>query len=270
MRSDERGLELSVPAAFYDACGPTSFRASPATVGPWHSGLQHGGPPAALLGRTLERQGGPPGSRIARIAFDFFGPVPVGDVSVQADVVRRGERIQLSAATMEGGGRTVMRAHAWHLRAEPGRSPVASADFVVPPLPSRETTALFAGVERFGYGDALEWRFVTGGFDELGPATVWSRCRHPLVAGEPLTGVERTLVMVDAANGTSAVLPITTWTFVPVELTVVAERWPDTEWVGMSSTTTIGADGIGATQTRLFDERGAFGHALQTLFVTPR
>ena len=64
-----------------------------------------------------------------------------------------------------------------------------------------ETTSHFPGVGPFPYADALEWRFVTGSFDELGPATVWTRCRIPVLRGVPLTGLQRVLVMADAANG---------------------------------------------------------------------
>ena len=42
------------------------------------------------------------------------------------------------------------------------------------------------------------------------------RCRMPLVRGSILTGLQRLLVMVDAANGISAELPFVSWTFVPV------------------------------------------------------
>jgi hypothetical protein len=64
----------------------------------------------------------------------------------------------------------------------------------------------FPGVGPFPYADALEWRFVTGSFEELGPATVWTRCRIPVLRGVALTGLQRVLVMVDAANGISASL----------------------------------------------------------------
>ena len=35
-----------------------------------------------------------------------------------------------------------------------------------------------------GYHTAMEYRFVRGGFTEPGPAVVWMRMRHPLIAGE--------------------------------------------------------------------------------------
>ena len=84
---------------------------------------------------------------------------------------------------MRAGGRVVLRATAFHVLAEAGRSPAVPSSFAVPGLPSKEVEARFPGMERFPYGDALEWRFVIGGFGELGPATVWTRSRIPLVQG---------------------------------------------------------------------------------------
>lgn len=256
--------------SFYAHRGGDRFDSLRATTGPWDPGQQHGGPPAALLGHTLRNLGGPPGTRIARIAFDFHGPVPVAPLTVETQVVRPGARIQLATATLQAGTRTAMRATAWYVSAEAGRSPVVSAPFTVPPLPADATVVQFPGADRFPYAEALEWRFVSGSIVELGPATVWTRVRIPLLDNAPLTGLERTLIAVDAANGVSAVLPFAHWTFVPVDLTVVLERHPDAEWVGMSASTSVHGDGIGITETLLFDERGAFGRALQTLFVAPR
>lgn len=257
-------------ASFYARRGAGAYESLRATTGPWDPGLQHGGPPAALLGHTLRTLGGPAGSRIARITFDFHGPVPVAPLSVESQVLRPGARIQLATATLRAGTRTTMAATAWFVCAEPDRSPAIATDFAVAPLPAQETVLQFPGAERFPYAEALEWRFAHGGIAELGPATVWTRVRIPLLDDAPLTGLERTLIAVDAANGLSAVLPFTQWTFVPVDLTVVLERHPDAEWVGLSSSTSVHGDGIGITQTLLFDERGAFGRALQTLFVAPR
>ncbi len=110
-------------AAFYAQVTSSLFRALPATTGPWDWTQQHGGPPIALLGRALERLGGPAGSRIARIAFDFYSPVPVGLVSVETAVLRPGRKLQISEATMRAAGRVVLRATAAHVLAEAGRSP---------------------------------------------------------------------------------------------------------------------------------------------------
>jgi acyl-CoA thioesterase len=76
--------------------------------------------------------------------------------------------------------------------------------------------------------------------------------------------------MVDSANGVSAELPFWRFTFVPVDLNLVLHRYPRGEWVGMAARTTIERDGIGLTQTRLFDAQGYLGRSLHTLYVAPR
>lgn len=257
-------------AAFYAQVTSSLFRALPATTGPWDRTQQHGGPPIALLGRALERLGGPAGSRIARIAFDFYGPVAVGLVSIETAVLRPGRKLQISEATMRAAGRVVLRATAAHVLAEAGRSPAVNEPFDVPALPASETRLVFPGIERFEYADAIEWRVVSGDLGRPGPAVVWTRCRMPLVRDSALTGLERVLTVADAANGISAELPIKTWMFVPIDLMVTLLRLPEGEWLGMSSRSMIAADGIGATETVLFDEEGPLGRALQTLYVAPR
>jgi hypothetical protein len=128
----------------------------------------------------------------------------------------------------------------------------------------------FHRIPQFGYADALEWRFAEGAFDALGPAVVWARPRVPLVPGEAATPLARLLLLVDSANGISAELEPSRFTFVPVELTVAIHRYPSTEWVGMRALTTIDPAGIGVVHADLFDEEGPLGMALQTLFVAPR
>jgi hypothetical protein len=256
--------------SFYDVLSGNVFRANAWTAGPWDPGLQHGGPPAALLGRALETQRNSSDARIASIVFDFYGPVPVSEVSIQTEVLRPGTKVQLCSATLHANGRIAMRATAWHVRVETGRSPSVPPPFVAPELPHAESEARFPQMGRFPYGDALEWRFVRGGYDRSGPATVWTRCRIPLVRGEPLTGLDRVLIAVDSANGISAELPFAEWTFVPIDLMVVLTRVPGQEWIGMDARTTMGSDGVGASDALLFDRDGGFGRAVQTLFIARR
>ena len=257
-------------SAFYERLDEGLFRATPATVGPWSPELQHAGPPAALLAHVMERLDPRPGARIARISVEILGPVPVGPMRVSATVERPGKRVQLLSARAEVNGREALRALAWQLSAEPGRSPAIGPREPAPPLPPPQPQRFFPGLPTFPYGEALEWRFTEGHFAEPGPATVWARCRIPLVAGEPLTGLTRLVTMVDSANGISWELPLGRFTFVPVDLNVVLRRMPGGEWVGMAATTSVEEDGLGMVQTRLFDAAGTVGTSLHTLFVAPR
>jgi len=256
--------------AFYERAGEGRFRATRATVGPWSPDLQHGGPPSALLAHVLDGLDPRPGARLARLSVELLGPVEVGEMEVRAAVERPGKRIQLLSARASVNGREVMRALAWQILAQPGRSPERGARDPAPPLPPQQPQTFFAGQGSFPYGESLEWRFTEGHFDRPGPATVWTRCRIPLVAGEPFSGLCRLVAMVDSANGISAELPLEGWTFVPVDLTIVLHREPEGAWIGMSAATTIEADGVGACRTRLFDARGSLGASLHTLFVAPR
>lgn len=256
--------------AFYEPLGEGRYRATPATIGPWSPTLQHAGPPSALLAHVLERVAPRPGARIARLSVEILGPVPVAEMRVQAAVERAGRSVQLLSARAEIGGREVLRATAWQLLAGPGRSPACGPREPAPPFPAEQPQRFFPGVPTFPYGEALEWRFTEGGFDRVGPATAWARCRIPIVAGEPLTGLQRIAVMVDSANGASWEVPIGAYTFVPVDLNVVLHREPAGEWVCMAATTTVEADGVGMVRTRLFDAAGQVGGSLHTLFVAPR
>jgi hypothetical protein len=256
--------------AFYRPLDEHRFASTEAVVGPWDPGLSHGGPPAALLLRAIERALPRDDVRVARIAFDFLGPVPVADVEVTAEMVRPGARIELASARISTGGRAAMTARAWRIATSPDRAPERPLPGPVPAVPGPQEQRYFSDVGRFGYGEALEWRFVEGGFDSPGPATLWSRPRIPLLPGEPASPLGRLLLMVDSANGVSAELPPSRFSFVPVELTVSVLRAPRTEWVGMRAQTWIAPDGVGQTRAELFDEEGPLGLGLQTLFVAPR
>ncbi len=257
-------------SAFYAREGDR-YRATPATAGPWDPGLQHGGPVAALLGSRIERDAAREGARVAHFALEFLGPVPVAPLDVTTELERPGKKIALWSARARAAGRDAVRATAWLIAVSEGRNPGAHLEGEpLPPMPDTAVTTYFDAVPRFGYGDALEWRFSEGGFTSIGPAMVWARMRIALVDGEPVTPLARVLTMVDSANGISAELDVGAYLFVPVNLTVSLARPPSTEWTGMRAVTSLSTDGVGVTRARLFDERGVIGEALQTLYVDKR
>lgn len=260
----------TVPAAFYVRQADDVFLPTTATVGPWDPALQHGGPPAALLAHELLRAGARDDVRLAHFSLDFLGPVPLAPMTVRAEVLRPGKRIELVGATAAVGGRPVLRASAWRIAVGTDRSPALRVEGPPPSLPSVAADTLFPTVPHFGYGDAMEWRFVEGGFHTIGPATVWSRPRIPLLAGETATPLLRALLLVDSANGISAELDFAAYTFVPVNLTVAFTRAPEGEWIGMAASTALAGDGVGTARADLFDRRGVFAQAHQPLFVAPR
>jgi len=263
---------MDVPRALYVSTDD-GFEATALTIGPWDPGLQHAGPPAALLAREVERASGIPGGQSVRLAYDILGPVPVGPMRVRADVVRPGRRIELVEAVLSGADdRPLMRLTAWRMRTRPdGAAPdvVAPHPAAAGPAESRiEEAAFFSSA--VAYHRALEWRFPTGSFNSPGPASAWTSPRCTLVAGEPMTPLQHLLVMTDAASGISAELDWTTATFANVDLLVSLHRPPRGEWLGMDAGTTLGGTGAAQCTAVLFDAEGAIGRSAQSLFVEPR
>jgi hypothetical protein len=253
--------------AFFEDLGDGRFRASESTAGPWNPEHQHAGPPAALLGRALERLEPRPGLALARCTFEILGPVPVGNVEIAVRVARPGRSVELLEGELRAGGRTAVSVRAW--RTALAGAPAAGDDAAPVPLPDA-ATALPPGLERFGYGHAVELRFAAGGWSELGPATVWTRLRVPVVEGEAPTGLQRVLAVADSGNGVSAVLPIGEWLFINPELTVHLRREPRGEWICLDAATVIGEDGPGLARSTLLDRDGIVAHGAQSLFVTKR
>ena len=92
---------------------------------------------------------------------------------------------------------------------------------------------------------------MAGGFLEPGPAIVWMRMRHPLIAGEPPTPLQRVLVAADSGNGVSATLDWRRYLFINVDLTVQLHRLPVGEWVCLDAITIPSRPGSGSPTRRL-------------------
>jgi hypothetical protein len=258
------------PASFYRQVDEFQFESTTATMSPWEAHLQHGGPPSALLARAIEHEHAAGELVVGRISIDFFGGIPQGLMTTAARVVRPGRRIELVEASLTVAGRLVAVARAWLLKPSPdvtAAEPVAPPDPVPAPQPQRY---LHTADPDWGYGRAIDWRFVEGGFTELGPARVWTRVKVPLVEGESSSGLQRMLVVADSVNGLSAVLDPADWLFVPPGLTVHARRVDAGEWLFIDATTVIDSSGVGLAQATMSDGRGQLGSVTQPLMVQRR
>jgi hypothetical protein len=253
---------------FFEPLGGERYLATPSTAGPWSPEHQHAGPPAALLGRALERCEPRAGTILARLTFDILGPVPVGEVEVSARVARPGRSVELLEAELRAGDRTAVSVRAWRTLVAPAGMPVPRT---LPPPPRPDVAAdVPFGLEGFGYGRAVEMRFAAGGWDEPGPATVWTRLRVPVVEGEEPTGLQRVLAVADSGNGVSAVLPLDEWRFINTELTLHVLRRAAGEWICLDASTAIAPDGAGLARSTLSDESGPVAHGAQSLLVARR
>ena len=270
-----------VEAAFYEQVGADSYVATPATIGPWSDDAQHGGPPSALAARAIERHEPDERQRLARVSVDILRPIPVGKLSIRTRTVRPGRRVTLVEAVLEADGQDVLQARGWRIERPAGGVPEINEGGRPAwlPAPGDGTPPDIFGRQRHGYLTMIEWRFKADEYDSVrqGPdgrlesrvRSAWTRQLIPLLPGEEASPMCRTLVVADSGSGVSAALPVSDFTFVNVDLTVITRRDPIGEWLLLESSTVIGADGTGLASTSLSDQQGSFGRGIQTLIVAP-
>ena len=265
-----------MPHAFYEADGDR-FISTELTRGPWDPGSQHAGPPAALAGRAIERLDGGEGRQVGRVTFEILRPVPIAPLTLSARVVRPGRSVDFCEATLSDDEQTLIRATAWRLRTEETAIPddvvggsTAEARRTPPPQEEGEPRDFFPTGQEVGYHSAMEYRFIHGAFTEPGPALTWMRMRVPLVCGEEPSPLVRVLAAADTGNGVSSALDWRRYLFINVDLSVHLHRMPVGEWVCLDALTLPERNGIGMTDTVLWDERGRIGRAVQTLLVGER
>ncbi|HXV53887.1 MAG TPA: thioesterase family protein, partial [Solirubrobacterales bacterium] len=210
---------------------------------------------------------------IGRITFEILRAVPIAPLQVEVETLRAGRSVELVGAVLrDADGEPLIRAHAWRLAERPLELPegLAKAADPVPAIEHGTDHPFFDTGQEVGYHTAMEYRFVSGSFTELGPATVWMRMRYPLIEGEPPSPLQRLLTAADTVNGASATLDLQRYLFVNVDLSVHAYRLPVGEWVCLDAITIPQPTGIGMAEAVLHDERGPLGRALQTLLIRER
>ncbi|MDT4925752.1 MAG: hypothetical protein QOG01_3465 [Pseudonocardiales bacterium] len=244
------------------------YVAGPATAGPWAPNLQHGGPPNALAitaaERAVQAETGRPDLVALRVAADFVGPVPVGEVETRARVVRAARSAALAEVILTADARDCLHVRVWFVR---------DADTTQLTAPLGEGTPVpdaGPGLDTdFGYGASLEWRFIRGAMGRPGPGAAWVRPRTALLNDHEMSGLARVALIADSASGISSELDWSVWSFLNVDLDVHLARPVDGEWVLMDAVTQLGGHGSALARSTLSDVHGLVGSGLQTLVVAP-
>lgn len=255
--------------AFYVRQASDRYLPTDYTIGPWGPDAQHGGPPSALLGRTIEQAHGE-GKQVTRITFDILKPIPLEPLTVATRVLRPGKKVELIEASLSTGEETVMRASAWLIRKTDLQIKAGGEKTYFPePSTVSEMDAETVAPGR-NYLHATDWRFVKGDFLEPGPAVAWLRTRVPLIKGEEDSALTHVLAVADSASGVSGSLDFFKWVYINTDLSVYLHRLPRGSWICLDAVTTPQPNGVGLASATLYDEFGQIGTSSQSLYIAPR
>ena len=247
---------------------------------PWGPGLLHGGPPAGLLARAVERAAASPDLHVARLTIDLFRPVPMQPLAVETRVLREGRRIQVLEASLVANGVEVSRATGLLLRQTEVALPPAAlplAAYLQGPEDLAETGLGFVpeGDERPpfrglpGFHTTVEVRRVAGAMG-TGKGTAWIRIPVPFVEGEETTPLVRVAATSDFGNALGHIRPSEEVGFINADITLYLHRVPGGEWICLETSGTAEPHGLGLVESVVHDVHGPLGRVVQALIVNRR
>jgi hypothetical protein len=270
----DEAREAPLPAGAYVALDDGTFLSTDLTRGPWHPDHQHGGPPIALAARCIERAAAALGlTHVARLTANLLRPIPIAELAVEVQTEYAGRNVAHFSARMIARGKDVARYTAVVQREAGLEIPSGLPGHPLPQAPqaleqSEPAPFLFAS-KVTGYHDLIEGKTAQG-VAFRGPSAVWFRMRHPLVAGETPSGLQRVAVAADSGNGISAILDFHRYIFVNSDLTINLLRKAQGEWICIDARTLLGTDGGGLAEARIFDVHGLIGRSTQSLAIRLR
>jgi Thioesterase-like superfamily len=262
------------PSSAYVALENGACASTDLTRGPWHPDHQHGGPPIALVARSIERAAAALGlTHIARLTANLLRPIPIAELAVEVETEYAGRNVAHFSARLNAGGKEVARFTAVAQREAGLDIPPGLAGHPLPQAPrsvEQSPAARFPFSSKMtGYQDLVESRIAEGIFFR-GPSAVWFRMRYPLVAGEEPSALQRVAVAADSGNGISAVLDFRRYIFVNPDLTINLLRKAEGEWICIDARTLLGPNGGGLAEARIFDALGLIGRSTQSLALRLR
>lgn len=254
--------------AYWHRIAPHTFTPTEHVGGSWDLATQHIAPALGVLAHEVERdrdQRRGSDLVVSRLSYDILGTVPNEAIDVAVEVLRPGRTIELVQATASYAGRAVVIMRAW-LTAPYDTSAVAGTDLPSIPGPDELEPWDMSGLWPGGFIASIEVRRK-----EMGPgrSVAWVRTPHELVADEPVSRLAQVAGLVDVANGIAVRTDPTGTAFPNLDLTAHFLREPVDGWLGLDTTQSYGAGGVGLTSSKFHDEAGPLGTVAQTLTVRP-
>ncbi len=263
------------PSAVFVRQGDDTWLPTELARGPWDPRAQHGGAPAALFAHLAEGAVAEPGWQLARLTMELVRPVPLASLRSRCTIQSSRSTTRIGIDLL-AGDTLVARAHALMLRTQaielPAELPGWSPEALLPAPGACAQALRIPGLPKgvSFHGGAIESRVAQGDPSQPGPAAAWFRLVVPVVQGQPLSPAMRAVAAADFGNGLSWVLPAQGYVFTNADLSVHLMRQPAGEWIGVAAQTQADASSAGTTLSRLYDEQGPLGVAIQTLVIRER
>jgi hypothetical protein len=261
-------MALLLTVAYFQRTGADTFLATDHVGGAWHEGTQHIAPALGLLVHAVltdlhARRNDD--LVVCRLSYDILGTVPVAEVQTRVELARAGRTIELVAADLLHGGRSVVRLRAWLLARHDTAALTGTGLEAIPPpdaMPPWDPTTVWRG----GFIASAEVRRQEV---EPGRAAYWVRTSVPLVEDEEVSRLATVAGLLDIANGMTVRLDPRHIAFPNVDLTAHLFSEPRGEWVGFDTAVSVGPTGLGLTSSVIHDVDGPVGTVAQMLTVRP-
>ncbi len=118
------------------------------------------------------------------------------------------------------------------------------------------------------FDSGVQVQYPTGSGPRTGPNRIWMRTL-PLLDTEEPSPFQRICPLADCGNAVSRNADPDRVAFMNTDLTILLHRSPVGEWLGMDSVSRWEPNGIGMSDSLLFDDAGPVGRALQSLILRP-
>ncbi len=251
---------------YYRPLGDGCYMPTLHVQGAWRAQEQHMAPVGGLIAHELSQHDPRPDMLLGRITYEILGVIPAEEIRIEVRTVRPGRTIELLAATMTAAGRPIIRARAWRLFTH---DTAQHSGIELPTMPAPQECTEYDATTEWpgGFLASVPMWVAPGG--RPGRRAMWLKPSMPLVDGVKVEPVATFISMIDAANGIATRVRPSELMFPNVELSVHLFREPDPGWVGLDTSVSFGADGLGLTSTTLNDVHGPVGRAEQCLTIRP-
>lgn len=255
--------------AFFTMRDGGVFHGNDPARGPWSEDGCHAGPAIGLIARAVEAL--LPAQALTRLTVDLIRPIPMDGFTIDAEPTRQGRTVgAASAHLMDRDGTVCARASSLHVT-ERDLGEVATIDVPVP-SPSVATSGRFpvtgTSHNQPSFGDFVDVAYPPGETSAPGPTTIWMRI-PPILSSENPSPFQRLCPLADCGNGTSRNTEITEMGFMNGDITIVAHRHPQSEWLALEAVSHWQPTGIGLAEARILDEQGPVASVLQTVILMP-